>query len=43
MNNWKVIPTIVFATVLIFGAGVFTGGILVNYVKQPHPDRKSVV
>ena len=37
MNNWKVIPTIVFATVLIFGAGVFTGGILVNYVKQPHP------
>lgn len=37
MNNWKVIPTIVFATVLIFGAGVFSGGILVNYVKQPHP------
>jgi Spy/CpxP family protein refolding chaperone len=39
VNNWKVIPTIVFATVLIFGAGVFTGGILVDYVKQarPHP------
>jgi uncharacterized membrane protein len=39
VNNWKVIPTIVFATVLIFGAGVFTGGMLVNYVKQgrPHP------
>ncbi len=37
MNNWKVIPTIVCATVLIFGAGVFTGGILVNYVKKPHP------
>lgn len=37
MNNWKVIPTIVFATVLIFGAGVFTGGILVDYVKQTHP------
>ena len=37
MNNWKVIPTIVFATVLIFGAGVFTGGFLVNYVKQSHP------
>lgn len=37
MNNWKVIPTIVFATVLIFGAGVVTGGILVNYVKQARP------
>jgi uncharacterized membrane protein len=37
VNNWKVIPTIVFATVLIFGAGVFTGGMLVNFVKQSHP------
>lgn len=37
MNNWKVIPTIVLATVLIFGAGVVTGGVLVNYVKQGHP------
>lgn len=37
MNNWKVIPTIVIATVLIFGAGVFTGGMLVNYVKQSRP------
>jgi hypothetical protein len=37
VNDWKVIPTIVFATVLIFGAGVFSGGILVDYVKQPHP------
>jgi hypothetical protein len=37
VNNWKVIPTIVFATVLIFGAGVFTGGMLVDYVKQAHP------
>jgi uncharacterized membrane protein len=39
VNNWKVIPTVVFATVLIFGAGVFTGGMLVDYVKQsrPHP------
>ncbi len=37
MNSWKVIPTIVFATVLIFGAGVFTGGMLVDYVKQAHP------
>lgn len=37
MNSWKVIPTIVLATVLIFGSGVFTGGILVNYAKQGHP------
>ena len=37
MNNWKIIPTIAFATVLIFGAGVFTGGMLVDYVKQVHP------
>lgn len=36
MNNWKVIPTIVIATVLIFGAGVFTGGFLVNSVKPSH-------
>jgi uncharacterized membrane protein len=36
VNNWKVIPTIVLATVLIFGAGVFTGGILVNLVKPAH-------
>lgn len=35
MNSWKVIPTIVLATVLIFGAGVFTGGLLVNRVKPP--------
>ena len=28
MNNWKVI----FATIIIFGAGVVTGGLLVNYV-----------
>ena len=27
MNNWKVI----FATVVIFGTGVITGGLLVNY------------
>ena len=37
MNDWKVIPTIVITTVLIFGAGVFTGGMLVDYVKQSHP------
>lgn len=36
MNDWKVIPTIVISTVLIFGAGVFSGGMLVDYVKQPH-------
>ena len=32
MNNWKVI----FATVVIFGAGVVTGGLLVNYVNHSH-------
>jgi len=37
VNNWRLIPTIVLATVLIFGAGVFSGGMLVDYVKQPHP------
>ncbi len=37
MNNWKVIPTIVFATVLIFGAGVLTGGLLVNHVDHSYP------
>lgn len=36
MNNWKVIPTIVLTTVLIFGAGVFVGGLFVDYVKQNH-------
>jgi hypothetical protein len=30
VNSWKVI----FATVLIFGAGVITGGLLVNYVQR---------
>jgi Spy/CpxP family protein refolding chaperone len=30
MNSWKVI----LATVVIFGAGVLTGGLLVNYVDQ---------
>ncbi len=37
MNSWKVILTIVLATVLIFGAGVITGGLLVDQVKQPRP------
>lgn len=32
MNYWKVI----LATVVIFGAGVVTGGLLVNYVNHPH-------
>ncbi len=32
MNYWKVI----LATVVIFGAGVFTGGLLVNYVDHAH-------
>lgn len=32
MNYWKVI----LATVVIFGAGVVTGGLLVNYVNHSH-------
>ncbi len=32
MNSWKVI----LATVVIFGAGVLTGGLLVNYVDRGH-------
>lgn len=40
MNSWKII----LATVVIFGAGVMTGGLLVNYVVQArsgghHPHR----
>lgn len=37
MNTWKVI----FATVVIFGAGVMTGGLLVKYSVRPpvHPSR----
>ena len=31
MNSWKVI----LATIVIFGAGVITGGLLVDHVKQP--------
>jgi Spy/CpxP family protein refolding chaperone len=37
VNDWKVIPAIALSTVLIFGAGVFTGGLLVNYVDKNHP------
>jgi hypothetical protein len=33
VNSWKVI----LATVVIFGAGVMTGGLLVNYVQHDHP------
>ena len=33
MNNWQII----FATVVIFGAGVGTGGLLVNHVENVHP------
>jgi len=33
VNDWKVI----FATVVIFGTGVVTGGLLVNYVEHSHP------
>jgi hypothetical protein len=32
VNSWKVI----LATVVIFGAGVVTGGLLVNYVDRSH-------
>jgi hypothetical protein len=33
MNSWKII----LATVVIFGAGVITGGLLVNHVKDQPP------
>jgi Spy/CpxP family protein refolding chaperone len=35
MNSWKVIP----AVMVIFGAGVLTGGLLVNYVDHAHPEQ----
>ena len=34
MNSWKII----LATVVIFGSGVVTGGLLVNYVERAHPE-----
>jgi hypothetical protein len=34
MNEWRVI----FATVVIFGTGVITGGLLVNYVAHTFPN-----
>ena len=33
MNSWKII----LAIVVIFGAGVITGGLLVNYMEPSHP------
>jgi uncharacterized membrane protein len=33
VNSWKIIV----ATIVIFGAGVVTGGLLVNYVQHSHP------
>lgn len=33
MNSWKII----LATVVIFGAGVVTGGLLVNHVERTRP------
>ncbi len=38
MNVWKVI----FATIVIFGAGVVSGGLLVNYVVHSHPGNRRV-
>jgi Spy/CpxP family protein refolding chaperone len=32
MNSWKII----LAIVVIFGAGMLTGGLLVHYAEQPH-------
>jgi len=34
VNSWKII----LATVVIFGCGVITGGLLVNYVERTHPE-----
>jgi uncharacterized membrane protein len=37
VNNWNVI----FATAIIFGAGVLTGGLLVNYVKHSESENSA--
>ncbi len=37
MNFWKVI----LATIVIYGAGVMTGGLLVNQVDRPHPRNRT--
>jgi Spy/CpxP family protein refolding chaperone len=34
VNSWKII----LATVVIFGSGVLTGGLLVNYVERAQPE-----
>jgi hypothetical protein len=34
VNSWRII----LATVVIFGSGVLTGGLLVNYVERAHPE-----
>jgi hypothetical protein len=34
VNSWKII----LATAVIFGCGVVTGGLLVNYVERAHPE-----
>jgi len=34
VNSWKII----LATAVIFGCGVVTGGLLVNYVERTHPE-----
>ncbi len=36
MNHWKVILAIILATVVIFGAGVLTGGVVADYVAHTH-------
>ena len=36
MNSWKII----LATIVIFGAGVVTGGLLVNHVDRAHPGNR---
>ncbi|MGH7979868.1 MAG: hypothetical protein ACREE6_10875, partial [Limisphaerales bacterium] len=38
MSNWKVI----LASIVIFGAGVVTGGLLVIHVARFHPQRQPV-
>jgi Spy/CpxP family protein refolding chaperone len=36
VNSWKLI----LATAVIFGCGVVTGGLLVNYVEHAHPETR---
>jgi hypothetical protein len=37
VTSWKVIVAIVFTTVVIFAAGIFTGGVMVNHANRLHP------